>query len=62
MGKSQTVYPVEGLFIQGVPHVEHDCTDKLCLESGAFTDKPPPKAGKQNEEPAEAGSSDSEEK
>jgi hypothetical protein len=38
---SKRVYPVEGRFLIDVPHVEHDCDDKRCLASGAFTDKPP---------------------
>jgi hypothetical protein len=35
------VYPVPGRYRLDVPHVEHDCTDPACVESGAFTDKPP---------------------
>jgi len=38
------VYPVEGRYLNGVPAVEHECDDKLCLASGAFTEDPPPKA------------------
>lgn len=40
--KPRLVYPVPGLFIQGVPHVEHECDDPFCVESGAFTTDPPP--------------------
>ena len=39
--KPRTVYPVPDLFIQGVPHVEHECDDPFCVESGAFTTEPP---------------------
>ena len=54
------VYPVEGLFIQGVPHVEHDCVDPFCAESGAFTpDPPPPPAASTPDGPADAGPLDS---
>lgn len=62
--KSRRVYPVEGRFLRDVPHVEHDCTDKDCVESGAFTEEPPPRAAKsaKPEEPADAGSSDSQER
>jgi len=35
------VYPVEGRYLNGVPHVAHDCDDELCVESGAFTTKKP---------------------
>jgi hypothetical protein len=61
--KKRTVYPVEGRWLNGVPAVEHECTDPLCVESGAFTDKPPPRAAKQasTETPQDAGSSDSSE-
>jgi hypothetical protein len=61
---SKRVYPVEGRFLIDVPHVEHDCDDKNCLASGAFTDKPPPKAAAaKTEGPAETGgSSDSKDK
>lgn len=63
MAKSRHVYPVEGRYLNGVPHEEHDCDDPFCVESGAFTDKPPPKrAAAKTEEPADAGSSDSESK
>jgi hypothetical protein len=62
MSKTKTVYPVEGRYLNGVPHVEHECDDKLCIESGAFTEKPPPKAAKpKSEGPADAGPLDSEE-
>jgi hypothetical protein len=40
--KPVMVYPVAGLFIQGVPHVAHECVDPFCVESGAFTTDPPP--------------------
>ena len=58
---SRVVYPVDGVYLNGVPHVEHDCTDKRCVESGAFTTQPPPKAGKaKTTEPTkQVGSSDS---
>ena len=37
------VYPVPGFFLADQPAVEHDCTEKRCVESGAFTrDKPKP--------------------
>jgi len=39
--KKRRVWPVRGRFIQGVPHVEHDCDDPQCTESGAFTPTPP---------------------
>lgn len=58
--KSRTVYPVEGHFLIDVPAVEHECTEMRCVASGAFTDKPPPKAAKaKTEAPQEAGPSDS---
>jgi hypothetical protein len=41
MGKPVHVYPVEGRFLVDQPHIEHDCTDPRCLESGAFTEAPP---------------------
>jgi hypothetical protein len=57
---SKRVYPVPGRFRMDTPAVEHDCDDKACIESGAFTDQPPPKGrAKTTEEPADAGSSDS---
>jgi hypothetical protein len=59
MSKSRTVYPVEGVFLNDVPHVEHECTDARCVESGAFTEKPPPKAAKTTTTPASAGVLDS---
>lgn len=40
--RKRKVWPVDGLFIQGVPHVAHDCDDAFCTESGAFTTTPPP--------------------
>jgi hypothetical protein len=51
------VYPVEGRYLLDVPHVEHDCTDPRCVESGAFTVDPPKKA---DPEPA-AAAADTEE-
>lgn len=59
----QHVYPVAGLYLNDVPAVEHDCTDKRCLETGAFTTQPPPPDGaaSTDKDPADAGSSDSEE-
>lgn len=58
--KTSTVYPVEGRYITGVPHVVHDCTDPFCVESGAFTpDPPPPPAASKPEGPADAGPLDS---
>lgn len=61
--KARTVYPVDGRYINGVPHVAHDCTDPFCVASGAFTHDPPPqaKAAMQSPDPADAGSSDSQE-
>ena len=57
--KKVHVYPIEGRYLNGVPHEEHDCDDPFCIESGAFTDKPPPKTGKPSTEgPASAGSLD----
>ncbi len=57
---TKRVYPVEGRFIQGVPHIAHDCDDDFCVESGAFTTKSPPKgAASKTEDPADAGSLDS---
>lgn len=57
------VWPVPGLYLNSVPAVEHDCDDPFCVESGAFTTQPPPPEGVdgQTEDPAEAGSSDTEE-
>ena len=55
-------YPVEGVYLSGVPHIEHDCDDKSHVESGAFTTDPPPKpkrAKASTEDPASAGSLDS---
>jgi hypothetical protein len=40
--KPVMVYPVDGFYIQGVPHVPHLCVDPFCVESGAFTVEPPP--------------------
>lgn len=59
--KSRKVYPVDGRYLDGVPHVEHDCTDPFCVESGAFTTDPPPKtaAASKPEGPADAGPSGS---
>ena len=60
--KPVQVYPVDGLFIQGVPHVPHLCEDPFCVESGAFTPDPPPiEADPIPDGPADAGPSDSEE-
>ena len=60
---SKHVYPVEGVYLRDVPHVEHDCTDPLCLKSGAFTEDPPPRAAKTpTKAPQDAGPSDSESK
>lgn len=57
------VYPVAGRYLNGVPHVAHDCDDALCVASGAFTTDPPPRpaAATQPEGPADAGPLDSEE-
>ena len=59
--QTRTVYPVEGVYLNGVPHVEHECDDDLCVDSGAFTTKrpPPDAAATKNEAPASAGVSDS---
>ena len=62
MGKSVHVYPVEGLYLSGIPAVEHDCEHKPpCVDTGAFTTKrpPPDKADKQTEDPPDGGSLDS---
>jgi hypothetical protein len=59
--KSVRVYPVPGVYLNGVPHVEHDCDDKLCVESGAFTTKRPSTKAEPTEGPADAESPDSEE-
>ena len=60
MAKSRKVYPVEGHYLNGVPHEEHDCNDPFCVESGAFTEQPPPKAAKPSTEaPEQPGPSDS---
>lgn len=58
-----TVYPVPGRYLSGVPHVEHDCDDDFCVESGAFSPDPPPDEGASipTEDPAAAGSLDLEE-
>lgn len=60
--KKRRVWPVRGLFIQGVPHVPHECEDPFCTESGAFTTDPPPKQAddQQPETPPDGGVSDSE--
>jgi hypothetical protein len=55
---SKRVYPVPDVYLNGVPHVEHDCDHKDCVKSGAFTEDPPPKAAK-TKGPADAGPSDS---
>ena len=58
--KARTVWPVEGFFLVDVPAVEHECTDARCTDSGAFTEKPPPKAASaKTEAPQNAGPSDS---
>jgi hypothetical protein len=44
--KAVHVYPNPGVYLSGVPHVEHDCTDPFCVASGAFSTEPP-------DEPAE---------
>jgi hypothetical protein len=59
MSKSIRVYPVEGRYLTDVPHVEHDCEDAFCVESGAFTDQPPPKKAEPIQAPEEPGPSDS---
>ena len=51
MGEKVTprrVYPVEGKWLMGVPHVSHICDDAECVASGAFTTVDPdkPKASK----------------
>lgn len=56
---SKRVYPVEGVYLNDVPHVEHDCDDPNCVKSGAFTDKPPSKAS--TKAPDKPGPSDSSE-
>jgi hypothetical protein len=63
MSKKRMIYPVEGRYLNGVPHVEHECDDAFCVESGAFTEKPPPRAAKpsKTESPPEGGPSDSKE-
>lgn len=60
---SRHVYPVEGRYLNGVPHVEHDCEDEFCVDSGAFTTDPPPKeaAPPKTKTRPSAGSSVSEE-
>jgi hypothetical protein len=62
MTKSHRVYPVEGRFLIDVPHVEHDCDDPRCVESGAFTDKSPAKAAAKSEAPENPGPLDSQDK
>lgn len=52
------VYPVEGRYITGVPHVPHDCEDDFCVESGAFTKEPPPAAKPEPEPPADESKED----
>ncbi len=66
-------YPVEGVYLNGVPHVEHDCDDKFHVTSGAFTtEKAKPTKRKtrrrptavvptETEGPADAGPLDSQE-
>lgn len=53
---SRTVYPVEGRFLQDRPHIEHDCDDPFCVESGAFTTKRPRAAIEEAAEPVPAKS------
>lgn len=57
------VYPVPGAFLMDVPAVAHECTDKRCVDSGAFTTKKPPGAAEpaNPEDPPSGGSPDSEE-
>lgn len=57
MPKSRRVYPVEGRWLNDVAHVPHDCTDKRCVESGAFTDRAPELPA--TESPPDGGPSDS---
>lgn len=58
--KPVRVYPVAGRYLSDVPHVEHDCTDPRCVETGAFTPDPPPAvASTQPEDPPDGGSLDS---
>ncbi len=63
MSKTHHLYPVAGYYLAGVSHVEHDCDGEglhnICLASGAFTEDPPAEATDQD--PADAGSLDSEE-
>jgi hypothetical protein len=60
MTKTRKVYPVEGFFLNDQPHVPHDCDRDLCVDSGAFTTKPPPKeADPKPQDPPDGGSSDS---
>lgn len=62
MTKTVRVFPNPGVFLNDVPHVEHDCTDPRCVKSGAFTEDPPPKAvAAKTEAPHKAGPSDSKE-
>lgn len=61
MSRSRRVYPVDGFYLNGVPHVEHDCEDPVCTESGAFTHDPPAEAEPQPEDPPSGGSLDSKE-
>lgn len=57
---SKRVFPVEGHYLNDVPAVEHDCDDANCVKSGAFTDKPPPKAASTSTKaPDKPGPSDS---
>jgi hypothetical protein len=57
--KARLVYPVEGVYLNGQPHVEHECDHPDCVKSGAFTEDPPPKAAAKTTGPAGAGPSDS---
>lgn len=54
-----TVYPVAGRYLNGVPHVVHECEDPFCTESGAFTTEPPPAEADTNQDPPDGGSPDS---
>ena len=39
--KAVHVYPVPDVWLNDVPHIEHECTDPRCVESGAFTTTKP---------------------
>ena len=62
----KTVVPVEGFFLADVPAVEQEVSDERARElvaSGAFVEKPPPRAAKSSstETRQDGGSPDSEE-